>query len=99
MTRAPRQLTTRYIRAIANALGLAVWQVEVIPTQSSRTIYELESSPPTEGRRKHERQYLSANPAIRAYARAEQSHQGADALARALIAQALAYCTANEVRR
>ena len=37
-------------------------------------------------------------PAIRAYARAEQSHQRADALARALIAQALAYCTANEVQ-
>lgn len=37
-------------------------------------------------------------PAIRAHARAEQSHQRADALARALIAQALAYCTANEAQ-
>lgn len=37
-------------------------------------------------------------PAIRAHARAEQSHQRADALARALIAQALAFCTANEAQ-
>lgn len=37
-------------------------------------------------------------PAIRAHARAEQSHQRADALARALIAQSLAYCTAHEVQ-
>ena len=37
-------------------------------------------------------------PAIRAHARAEQSHQRANALARALIAQALAYCTSNEAQ-